>query len=249
MKLSNYAIPAELAAPPETCDYSGQAPTVLSQVYINDTLGDCVIAGAYHVVGVETGGAGDLFTATDDNLLHDYGAIGGYVPGKESTDNGCDEQTALNYWVNTGFANGTKLQGYVSVDATNVTEVQQAMFLFENLYFGLELPDTWINPFPSTAGFVWDVGTPDANNGHCVMAVGYNATGVQIDTWGLIGTITWAAVAQLAVETAGGQLYSMLTPDQIGKAQTKAPNGIGWTDLINDFDTLQTASRGGLSKE
>jgi hypothetical protein len=225
--------------PPATSDYTAKASTVLANIYGNDELGDCVIAGGYHVVGVETGNAGDLFTATEAQIIADYSAIGGYVPGDPSTDNGCDEQTALNYWLQHGFADGTKVLGWLAVDATNKQEVQAAMYLFENLVFGIELPDAWINPFPSASGFTWDVhGSPDPQNGHCVVGVGYTASGVTIDSWGLLGTLTYAAIARYCVQSSGGELYVVLTPDQLTKAETKAPNGVNWSDLIADFDAM-----------
>lgn len=240
MQLKNYLVGANVPTPPASIDYSPKAKTALGNVYLNDQLGDCVIAGGYHIVGVETGNAdgGTPFIASTKQITADYSAIGGYVPGDPNTDQGCDEQTALNYWTQHGFANGTKLVGWMAVNATNKTEIEQAVYLFENLYFGIELPDAWINPFPSAPGFVWDDGHPDPENGHCVMGVGYDAQGVQIDTWGLIGTITWKAIAHLCGPSGGGELYVMLTPDQLAKGQTKAPNGMAWTDLITDFDAL-----------
>lgn len=236
-RLRNY-LRASLPPPPASCDYSKLAASVLANIYGNDTLGDCVIAGGYHVVGTETGNAGDLFTASSAQIIADYSAIGGYIPGDPATDQGCDEPTALNYWTSHGFANGTKLLGWLSVDATNKTELMQALDLFENLYFGLELPDAWISPFPSGNGFVWDVGTPDPNNGHCVIGYGYNATGVLIDSWGMLGTITWAAIAALCTQAAGGAVYTLCTPDQLAKGATAAPNGVAWADLISDFDSM-----------
>lgn len=238
MKLSRYLAKAvDLPAPPASIDYSANAVS-LRRVFMNDQLGDCVIAGGYHIVGVETGNAGRGFVATDSQVVADYSAIGGYVPGNPNTDNGCDLQTAMNYWVQHGFADGTKLIGYLAVDATNKLEVMQALYLFENLYLGVEVPDAWINPFPSHDGFVWDAATPDPNNGHCVMAVGYTAQGITIDTWGLLGTITWAALAELCTAKNGGELYVMLTPDQLAKGATKVPSGMAWSDLIADFDAM-----------
>ena len=238
LSLKNYlgTVPV---TPPVSVEYSAKAMLALTNVYENDVLGDCVIAGGYHIVGVATGNAtGTPFVASTAQITADYSAIGGYVPGDPSTDNGCDEQTALNYWTQHGFANGTKLVGWMAVDATNMQEVMAAMYLFENLYFGIELPDTWITPFPSGDGFVWDVGTPDPQNGHCVEGDGYNAQGVQIDSWGLEGTLTWAAIAQLCTTNAGGEVYVMLTPDIMAKAQTKAPSGVAWTDIIAAFDQM-----------
>ena len=105
--------------------------------------------------------------------------------------------------------------------------------------FGIDLPDAWITPFPSASGFVWDVaGASDPNNGHCVIGLGYNAQGVIIDSWGMLGTITWAAVAKYCAANVGGELFTVITPDQLAKGQTTAPNGVAWSTLISDFDAL-----------
>lgn len=238
LRLADY-LKFSLPQPPASCDYTAKAAAVLADILLNDSLGDCVIAGGYHIVGVETGNAGTAFHATDAQITKDYSAIGGYVPGDESTDEGCDETTALDYWAQHGFANGTKILGSLVVDATNKAEVQVAMFLFENLMFGVGLPDAWISPFPSASGFTWDVnGDADPSNGHCVVGVGYNSSGVQIDSWGMIGTMTYAAVAAYAGSKGGGELHVALSPDQLAKGMTKAPNGVDWAQLIVDFNSM-----------
>ena len=228
-----------LPAPPTLQDWSGAAKASLGNVYLNDQLGDCVIAGGYHVLGVETGNAGNLFVATDAQITADYSAIGGYVPGKPSTDNGCDEETALNYWVNTGFTSGVKLAGWVAVDATSQTLCSQCLMLFENLYLGLELPIAWADNLPSASGFVWDVaGPPDPNYGHCIIAYGYNSQGVMIATWGLTGILTWAALAKYCVPNAGGACYTLITPAQIKAGQQVTPGGVNWPNLVAYFDAI-----------
>jgi hypothetical protein len=237
LKLRNY-LRASLPAAPSSADYSKPSLTALTNVYENDTLGDCVIAGGYHVTGVATGNAGDLFVASNAQIIKDYSAIGGYVPGDPSTDNGCELQTALQYWTSHGFANGTKLLGYLSVDPTNKAEVMAACYLFENLYMGGGLPDAWISPFPSANGFSWGAGTPDPNNGHCIMSYGYDTAGVLVDSWGLFGTVTWAGLADFTGSANGGELYVMLTPDMLAKAATKAPNGVAWSALVSDWDSM-----------
>jgi hypothetical protein len=96
---------------------------------------------------------------------------------------------------------------------------------------------------------------PNSQNGHCIVGVGgdtvaarpgYNALGVNVCTWGLLGTMTWAAVAALTAEGAGGQLYALLSPDSISKATSKAPSGFDFPTLQGDLEELQKASRGGL---
>jgi hypothetical protein len=221
-----------LPSPPTSIDYTAPALPVLENVYLNDRLGICVIAGGYHLVGCWTGNAGDLYTASDEALIADYGAIGQYVPGQPSTDNGCDEDTAATYWTNHGFANGTKLAAAIALDATNKLETMQAIDLFEGgVMLGLELPTSYVSPFPSANGFVWDVDSPNPSNGHCVVVVGYTTQGLIIVSWGMIGILTWAAYAALCVDQAGGQAIIMLSPDQIAKAQAKSPNGFAWADL------------------
>jgi hypothetical protein len=237
-RLGNY-LKASLPPGPPSVDYSPRGQPALSNIYGNDRLGDCVIAGAYHIVATETGNAGQLFTATPEQIIADYRVIGGYDPDDPSTDQGCDEPTALNYWLQHGFADGTKPLGWLSVDATNRAELQSAMYLFENLYFGVELPDSWINPIPNGNGFVWDVaGDPVPENGHCVVGVGYTPQGVTIDTWGLLGTVTWAALAQYFVPSVYGAAYVLLTPDQLEKGRGVAPNGVAWSALLADFDAI-----------
>lgn len=238
-KFENYARAFSIVGP-DVQDYSKAAAAVIALVLLNDTLGCCVPAGiGGHILGVETGNAGDLFTPTDAMIEKDYSAIGNYVPGNPATDQGCDEVTALNYYCQHGWANGTKGAGWCTVNATSAPGVKAALYVGENLVFGIALPDAWVSSMPSASGFVWDVaGDPDPENGHCVVAVGCNSVGVQIATWGMIGTITWAAVAKYACPNAGGALYVILTPDQIVRASQKAPNGLNWTQLIADMDSM-----------
>jgi hypothetical protein len=237
--LRNYLMRG-IAAPPPACDYSKAAAAALSNIYENDKLGDCVIAGIGHVVGVLTAGAGKCFVYTNQQIITLYSAIGGYIPGDPSTDRGCDEVTALNYWENNGAPVGqNKIAGWLAVNALDPTEWRTALWLFENLYFGMELPDAWINPMPGASGFIWDTaGAPDPNNGHCVVGVGYTAKGVTIDSWGMTGLITDAAIAKYATPKTHGDLYTVVSQAGISKATQKAPNGFDWSQLIADFDSM-----------
>jgi len=237
--LRNYLM-KDLSPPPASCDYSAKAGKALSQLYLNDKLGDCVIAGIGHVVGVLTAGAGNQFVYSDDQILQLYEAIGGYVPNHPNTDDGCDEQTALNYWQHHGAPSGTlKIAGWVAVNGADPNEYRTALWLFENLYFGLELPDKWVSPMPTRPGFTWDVaGPPNPDNGHCVVGAGYSNKGVKICTWGMLGTLTDEAVEKYATTAGSGELYTVISQDAINKATQKAPAGFDWSQLIADFDSM-----------
>lgn len=238
MRLHDYRTSTGLPTPPPACSYAPKAATSLSQVYLNDQLGDCVIAGMAHLVGVFSGNAtGQPIIFTNGQIATEYSAIGGYVAGDPSTDNGCDERTAMSYWQQTGFpAGGDKITGWLSIDGTNVARVKSACWLFENLLFGVELPDAWVDPAPEASGFTWDVAGPTVeDNGHFFVGVGYDKRGVLIDTWGMLGTITYQAIAAYATAGGSGELYSVLTPAIVAKATAKAPNGYDWAALQADF--------------
>ena len=241
--LKNYLMQS-LPAPPASVDYSAAAAPALSQMYDNDTVGDCVIACMGHIEGVFTGNAGEApFIVPNSDIIALYSAIGGYVPGDPSTDNGCDEQTALNYWAHKGLTNWKKsrykIAAWLAVDGSNLTEVRAALWLFENLMFGIELPDAWVNPAPQSSGFVWgQAGPPDPENGHCVAGVGYSQGGVTISTWGMTGIMTNGAVSQYTKESKGGELYTILSEDAIVKATQKAPNGFNFSQLQADLASM-----------
>jgi hypothetical protein len=246
LSLKNYLLKS-LPTPPSSVDYTAACAAALGQMYLNDQLGDCVIAAMGHLEGLFTGNAGQSPTVlTSAQVVQLYSAIGGYnpnaplVPGPggtmvNPTDNGCDEVTALNYWAQTGVA-GNEILGYLAVDPTNVEEVQVAMWLFENLVFGLELPDAYTQV--NASGFVWGPGTPDPANGHCVCGVSYSSTGVGIATWGMIGTFLYTAMAQILTPQYGGELYVVLSPDSINKATLKSASGLAVSQLISDFDAI-----------
>ena len=238
MRLHDYRTTAPLPTPPPSCSYASKAGPSLSQMYLNDELGDCVIAGLAHLVGVFTGNAGlppAIFSPEAITSL--YSAIGGYVPGVASTDNGCDERTAMAYMQRTGFPAGNhQITGWVSIDGTDPHRVRTALWLFENLLFGVELPDEWVDPGPDKPGWTWDVAGPaNPDNGHCFVGVGYTPEAIQIDTWGMIGNLTNQAVAAYATAGGAGELYAIISPEVIARATAKSPSGFDWAQLQADF--------------
>lgn len=248
-KLKDYLGTALPPAP--DCDYAAAAGEALGQMYGNATYGDCVIACMGHLFGVLRENAGDNRSIfSDGEIINEYSKCCGYVPGDPDSDQGCDTQSTLATILQSGFkghrkSNGEKVRmshrisGWLQVDGTNKEEVRQAQYLFENLVFGIELPDAWIEPFPSASGFTWDVaGPPDPENGHCVCGVGSNSTGVGIATWAMVGIMTYAAVAEYTAPKHGGELYVILSEDIINRAQQKSPAGLNWEQLQTDLAAL-----------
>jgi hypothetical protein len=212
----------------------------LKNVALNQSLGDCVIAAKTHIDGVLTGNASTLVNATDAQVLSQYEAIGGYNPADPSTDQGCNLQDAMNWWVQNAGPTGHRLEAWLAVDATNDAEVRAALNLFGNVYYGAALPDGWVQNMPQADNFLWDVaGDPDSSNGHCIMQYGDDTDGsALIDTWGLLGRLSPKARAKYMVAAAGGEAYTLLSPDWLITATQKAPNGVAWADIINDWNNL-----------
>lgn len=246
LRMHRFSLVGTTPPAPSSCDYSEPAMRVIRDEEGNDAVGDCVIAEDAHAIAVMSGGAGKLFAYSKAQTLQDYSAIAGYVPGDESTDQGTDPIAALNYRLSKGYADGSRDLGYLQVDASNQAEVKFAIEAFGNLKIWCGLPDAWISSFPTADGFLWDADVSDPNNGHCIGACGYNSPrivgsncdGVQIMTWGLIGTMTWAALVKHCTPTGGGGMAVRVNPDWLSAAIGKTPSGFNWHDLINAFDVL-----------
>src|ERR1022692_2199143 len=108
LRVRDYLTASTLPPPPVTLtDYlrSSDAMKVVSQVYMNQLLGCCVISGLGHALGVIMANAGQSpLIMTDAQTVQMYQSIGGtYIPGHPDTDLGCDEQTAMNWWQTKGF--------------------------------------------------------------------------------------------------------------------------------------------------
>lgn len=240
-KLAKYMVPRKLPTPPSALDLRSPAMSVLRNVELNNEYGCCVIAAKAHIDGVWTGNAGRLFATTTDEIIVQYSAIGGFDPkNPTATDNGCNMQDAIAWWAANDGADGTKILGGVSVDATNIDEIKLALSLFENGFIGIGLPDAWVNAMGSISdNTVWDVSGPsDPNNGHCIPMVAYNADGIIVDTWGDFVLITWKALAAYAVATSGGEFDILISRDMLIKGQDVAPNGIDWETLVADANTI-----------
>lgn len=227
-----------LPTPPTSTSYEAKAKAVLMRMFLNDQLGCCVVAGRGHRIGVLTSNVGAPFIYTDAQILAEYERIGNYKPGHPETDQGCDMAQAADDGVTHGYADGTRDLAWLDIDLTNRLEVMRAIYLFEHNDLGLELPDAWVNPFPTDGG-VWDVaGEGNPENGHCVQAIDYTDKGVIVSTWGIKVLITWAALAKYGARSAYGEGIVHLSPDEIEAASGRAPNAFDWRALVGYFNGM-----------
>lgn len=223
-----------------------QAPalgTMLAQVFLNNQLGDCVVAARARRIGLLTGNAiGVPFVYTDAQLRGEYGRIGGYVADDPTTDNGCDPTVSADDGVKIGYADGSHDAGWVAVDVADWHEVMLANWVTNGACdLSMALPDSWIHEaMPRRDGDVWDVacaGDPNPENGHCVAVVDHDAKrGLLVDTWGLRVWVTPAAVARYGAQRNHGILIAHVNRDAIAKSSQKAPDGFDWSAMLALFD-------------
>ncbi|MBV8650311.1 MAG: hypothetical protein JO255_02520, partial [Alphaproteobacteria bacterium] len=81
-------------------------------------------------------------------------------------------------------------------------------------------------------------GDPNPDQGHCVVAVDYDSAGIKILTWGMWGTLTWAAVAKYLTPAAQGEFHVVLTDEIVSKLTNKSPAGIDAAGLAADYAAM-----------
>ena len=229
--LDKYLLPEALPAPPEKAYWEYKVGETWPMM-LNDSLGDCTCADAGHRVMLWTAHSGALVTPTDEQVLDVYKAVGGYVPGDPSTDNGCAMTDVFDYCRTTGIA-GHKIDGWVQVDFTNLRHVRQAIYLFGHLSIGVNLPNSAMDQFE--AGTPWNLLQNDGgiDGGHDIPIFGYGADGFTCVTWGKLQQIgiRW-------FETYVEEAYAAVSVDWI-MANGDAPNMLNMEALTEDLRLIK----------
>ena len=229
LRLASYLLKS-LPQPPAACDYAAAAKSWLAQMLANDDLGDCTAAGAFHIAGTWLANNGVPVPFSREDTIKFYSATTGYVPGKPESDQGGDEETVLNYWVNHGLLPAPlpahQAEAWISVNAADIEEVKTAIWLFGNIYIGASMPDAWVNPMPETDGWIWGVaGAPEDDNGHCFAALGYDERWLKISTWGLVGNLTPAGLAKYAARARAASATRSSDPTGSARPNKKRRTG------------------------
>ena len=196
----------------------------------NDRLGDCTCAAVGHMIQAWTADVTKTpCVISDADVLALYEGACGYNPANPATDQGGFEPDVLNYWRANGVA-GHKILAYADADPQNLTEVQQAAWLFGGLYLGIALPIS----AQSQVGGIWDVvagpnAAPGSWGGHAVPVVAYDQDGPTIVTWGALQKMTWAFFKAYCDEA-----HAVLSPDWI-EASGSDPTGFDLATLQKDL--------------
>ncbi len=148
----------------------------------NDTLGDCTIAAMGHAITTYNGLIGERKIPARQSVVKLYTHLTG------GPDTGLNELDVLNGWRQNKEL-GQEILAFVSIQPKDHIHVQQAIQLFGGVYLGFQVQQNCIQEFDARQP--WTPG-PLTNDGHAVFAVGYDATGVTVLTWGNTQRATWA---------------------------------------------------------
>lgn len=168
-------------APAESNDYVSAVGGRFGS-YGNEEIGCCVPVDTANSLILRTANAGQAVVPTEQDVIALYSAVGGYVPGDESTDQGCDEGAMCAYMAAKGFL-GHKSAASGPVDPGNLDHVRWAQQLFGTCRLGWNLPGYAEDLF--SGGKVWDVQTigDQSTEGHDTALVDYRG--------GLLYVISW----------------------------------------------------------
>jgi hypothetical protein len=188
LKISKYLTPS-LPAAPSSVDYTKGITDF--GVMLNNTLGNCTIAGCGHAVQIWTANAYHMITVPDAAILSAYEQWDGYNPSDPSTDQGGIENDVLLSWKNNGL-NGHHILGYADPDVKNIAEIKQSIFLAGGAYIGMEVPAYIMQNIPA----IWDLPTANQDatieGGHCVFVCGYDENTFTFISWGKVYKMTIA---------------------------------------------------------
>lgn len=236
LKLSDY-IDKATAQPPAAI--SRPHPGFAWGMLLNDSLGDCVCAAILHAIEswlLDVSQTPPVFLDNDAKIL--YEKIGGYNPSDPSSDQGCDEDTAMQDWEaglpQTSDGVVHTLAATVAVDPTDTQELQIGVDEFDGVFDGIDLPVT------AQGQTEWDVvGDPDKDpdsqpgswGGHATYTREYDAETWALLTWGeeLLETVRFRPIYH-------SQAF-VLVPKDVQKSGT-GPSGVQWDDLLSDINKL-----------
>jgi hypothetical protein len=207
------------------------------QMYLNDVLGNCVVAAKQHKIRLwhAEGTGSDTVTFSDDTTVQNYSLFGNYVPGDPDSDQGCDMLTAAHLELTRGVlddaGNRHKPGIALQLQSGNWEQLQYAAYLFDGVEIGILVTQDMQTAFAN--GQPWDLPqfrVEDAEGGHCVP--------VMCRRDGLPELITWKEPQRLTKALYTAPQFNMITmcyASQEKLRNGKDMNGLSWSDMRSDI--------------
>jgi hypothetical protein len=165
-------------------------------MYLNDQLGCCTIAGLAHLFGAMSAYGSGTEALFDNSVIQaTYSAVGGYVPGDPSTDNGCVMQDVLAYARANGMADTTgkvhKVLGSARMgNPADELLLGQVLDVFGSVYVGFDVQPVIEQEFDNGQPWTYAPGEP-VIGGHCVVLQKRDPARSEV---GILNYVTWGAL-------------------------------------------------------
>jgi hypothetical protein len=226
LRLTHYLTTA-LPPPPIAVDWSDGISSF--GMMLNDSLGDCTVAGLAHGVQIWSANSAVEITIPDAAVLHAYERWCGYNPQVPSSDQGGVELDVLLSFKREGFA-GHLLIAFADVFPSDTESIKQSIYLFGGLYIGLMVPNYIMEKMPP----VWSVshGKASLAGGHCVFITGYDLEHISFISWGQLYKMTWGFWREYVDEC-----HALLSQDFID-SRGLDPNGFNIAQLTLDLQSI-----------
>jgi len=186
---------------PSDYNFDIKYPGCDTPMYLNDRLGDCVIAGrAHNLRRFELIEQQKVITIKDSDVKKEYFKESG---GKDS---GLNMLSSLKMWRKGWKLNGKiyTIDAFAQVMPTDSLDIKNCIYLLNGCYTGVALPIS----AQKQVGKIWTITSgPDAIlgswGGHCIYLVAYNIEGPICITWGAYQSMTWEWFAKYCDEAFG----------------------------------------------
>jgi hypothetical protein len=238
---SVYAKPEQIPAPPEQFGHEALFPPKGWEMLGNDEWGDCAWAGPAHETMLLTKEGGNPTEFTSAAVLSDYAAGTGFDPnagpsGNNPTDKGSNVREVLKYRVQPGIIDAAgkrhKIGAYVALTPKNLTQLYEAMYIFQAVGIGIEFPTSAMEQFNN--GQPWSV-VPGAKieGGHYVPCIAKRQN---------IDVVTWGALQQMTVEffeTYCDEAWAYISEEDLQKGVD--PDGFSLQQLKADLEAIPSS--------
>ena len=198
------------AGPLWTPPTSVAVPDALYPIDGNATYGCCTYDGVVHLKEAWHAKYKLPYIAPSENEV-----VNAYF--LESPGNtGCVEANVLKRWHTKGLF-GSELAAYAPVPRTDLLGIHQSIAFYDGAYLGILCGTPQQEQFEHNEPWKY-TGSAEENDGHCVVALGYNENGeLEVATWGGIATVTpgflahkleeaWCLISQILVERKSDSL-------------------------------------------
>ena len=201
----------------------------------NDTVGDCVFAGADHETMIWTNEGKNPAKFTNTCALSDYSNVTGYNPKDPNTDRGTDVREALTYRRSTGIKDSKgsrhKIGAFLLLDQKNMNHVLTSAYLFSAVGIGLRFPDSAMDQFKQNKPWTV-VNGPDPTEGHYVPIVGFDGKYLYCITWGKTQAMSINFFLKYCDEA-----WAILSKEYL--VNNKSPEGFDLKQLEQDLAMLK----------